>query len=199
MEGKDKIKAAALELFVERGLSASTSLITKRAGVATGLLHHHFGSKDQLILELYSDCFTDAARCTSHLFEDASEDLSFDEYFALSEKSFWADVRWGVSNWAKFQYIALIDGSLFSDQYNLDEMAVVCEMVDTFRAFHEVGVSQGYIANLPADYAISISRSVIRSATELFHDNPHLLEDGELKREIRLRHWLSTGGCSPKA
>lgn len=47
---KDVIVQAAIEVFEERGVSgASIAEITKRAGVAQGLVSYHFGGKDQLI------------------------------------------------------------------------------------------------------------------------------------------------------
>lgn len=52
--GRDEVVAAALEaaadLFAERG-PAATSIrdVAKRAGINHGLLHRHFGSKDQLV------------------------------------------------------------------------------------------------------------------------------------------------------
>lgn len=47
---KEVILQAAIEVFEERGVSgASIAEITKRAGVAQGLVSYHFGGKDQLI------------------------------------------------------------------------------------------------------------------------------------------------------
>lgn len=47
---KEVILLAAIEVFEERGVSgASIAEITKRAGVAQGLVSYHFGGKDQLI------------------------------------------------------------------------------------------------------------------------------------------------------
>ncbi len=41
---------AAIELFAERGVEgASIALITRRAGVAQGLVNYYFGGKDQLV------------------------------------------------------------------------------------------------------------------------------------------------------
>lgn len=47
---QEAIVQAAIELFAERGVSgASIAEITRRAGVAQGLVNYHFGGKDQLI------------------------------------------------------------------------------------------------------------------------------------------------------
>lgn len=47
---REVILQAAIELFAERGVSGATiAEITRRAGVAQGLVNYHFGGKDQLI------------------------------------------------------------------------------------------------------------------------------------------------------
>ncbi|MEZ0374295.1 MAG: TetR/AcrR family transcriptional regulator [Candidatus Sericytochromatia bacterium] len=51
--GQQRILAAALELFAERGYAAtSTGAIAKQAGVAEGLIFKHFRSKKELFLKL---------------------------------------------------------------------------------------------------------------------------------------------------
>lgn len=46
---KDRILEAAEKIFVERGFSdTSMSMIAKEAKVTKSLIHHHFGSKEQL-------------------------------------------------------------------------------------------------------------------------------------------------------
>lgn len=48
--GVDRILDAALEEFATRGYeAASTNLIASKAGVAKGLVFHHFGSKERLL------------------------------------------------------------------------------------------------------------------------------------------------------
>lgn len=47
---RESILQAAIELFAERGVAgASVAEITRKAGVAQGLVSYHFGGKDQLI------------------------------------------------------------------------------------------------------------------------------------------------------
>jgi len=54
MNKKERILDAALKLFVENGIDAtSTAKIAKEAGVASGLIFHHFGSKENLIRALH--------------------------------------------------------------------------------------------------------------------------------------------------
>jgi AcrR family transcriptional regulator len=49
LTARARIRDAAIELFAERGVAAATIRdIADRAGVSSGLLRHHFGSKDGL-------------------------------------------------------------------------------------------------------------------------------------------------------
>lgn len=52
---KTRILAASERLFADRGFSAtSVRMITSRAKVNLAAMHYHFGSKDQLIQELFA-------------------------------------------------------------------------------------------------------------------------------------------------
>jgi AcrR family transcriptional regulator len=64
---KDRILSAALEEFATRGYeAASTNAIAAKAGVAKGLVFHHFGSKEALLLALFE---REVARMTTLVFE----------------------------------------------------------------------------------------------------------------------------------
>ena len=70
MSAKDRIDAAAIELFVHMGVDAATTkLIAKAAGVAEGSIYRHYASKDELALKL----FMAAHRRLSSLVEAAAE------------------------------------------------------------------------------------------------------------------------------
>ncbi|UOG61533.1 TetR/AcrR family transcriptional regulator [Leptospira noguchii] len=54
-EGQKKIFLAAVEIFAQKGFSAATTIeISKKAGVAEGLIFKHFKSKKELLLRLVS-------------------------------------------------------------------------------------------------------------------------------------------------
>jgi AcrR family transcriptional regulator len=54
--GRQRILAAAVVLFAEQGYDAtSVNQVVGRAGVAKGALYHHFGSKDDLLYEVYRE------------------------------------------------------------------------------------------------------------------------------------------------
>ena len=53
---RSRIVAAAVALFAEQGYDAtSVNQVVARAGVAKGALYHHFGSKDDLLYEVYRE------------------------------------------------------------------------------------------------------------------------------------------------
>lgn len=55
-ETRELIRATALRLFRERGYDATTMrVVAQEAGVAVGNAYHHFGSKDDLVQELYRE------------------------------------------------------------------------------------------------------------------------------------------------
>ncbi len=56
VDTRSRIVAAAVSLFAEQGFDAtSVNQVVARAGVAKGALYHHFGSKDDLLYEVYRE------------------------------------------------------------------------------------------------------------------------------------------------
>src|SRR4051794_16374369 len=53
MNGRERIVAAATELFEKQGFeSATMDEIAGKAGVSKGLAYHHYASKDELLAEI---------------------------------------------------------------------------------------------------------------------------------------------------
>jgi AcrR family transcriptional regulator len=74
---KERILEAALQEFATRGYeAASTNAIAASAGVAKGLVFHHFGSKEQLLTALFD---TELQRFTDGVF--AALDLRSTDLF----------------------------------------------------------------------------------------------------------------------
>lgn len=54
-ETRNKINQAALDLFAEQGVEATTTKhIAKQAGIAEGTIYRHYVSKDDLVWDLFS-------------------------------------------------------------------------------------------------------------------------------------------------
>ena len=59
-ESRDRILAAALELFAHHGFAAtSVRMIAERAGVAQGLLYNYFEGKDALLRAIFEQSMAD--------------------------------------------------------------------------------------------------------------------------------------------
>lgn len=57
---RERLLTAALEAFAEQGFDATTTRdIAQRAGVATGMLYHHFPGKDALLLAAFEHSVAD--------------------------------------------------------------------------------------------------------------------------------------------
>src|ERR1700746_2105780 len=60
---KERIAAAALHLFAERGVDATPMpLIAEEAGVAVGSLYRYYANKEELVARLYADNYARLAQ-----------------------------------------------------------------------------------------------------------------------------------------
>jgi AcrR family transcriptional regulator len=67
---RERILDAAIELFAERGLEASTAEIAARAGVGEATLFRRFPTKDDLITAIVALMLDDAARLAAECLEE---------------------------------------------------------------------------------------------------------------------------------
>jgi AcrR family transcriptional regulator len=67
---RERIVAAATEVFAERGLEASTAEIAARAGVGEATLFRRFPTKDDLITAIIGVQFEEAANLAAQCLED---------------------------------------------------------------------------------------------------------------------------------
>jgi len=73
---RELVRSTALRLFRERGYAKTTMrAIAQEAGLATGLAHYYFPTKDHLVQELYLDVNREHAR-TARVVLDAGGDLA---------------------------------------------------------------------------------------------------------------------------
>ena len=65
---KQRIDAAALHLFAERGADATpVPMIAERAGVAVGSLYRYYGNKEELVARLYAENYARLADELRHV------------------------------------------------------------------------------------------------------------------------------------
>lgn len=107
MSKKEEIYKGAMELFVEKGLSASVNELIERIGIAKGTLYHHISGKDQLIIDIYKQLmFEIEEKCVNKYVGggDARES---------TKVIFGEIIKWFISNPTKFYYISIFESSPF--------------------------------------------------------------------------------------
>src|SRR6202000_3218123 len=67
---RERIVAAAVEVFAERGLEASTAEIAQRAGVGEATLFRRFPTKDDLVTAIVAVMLEDAAAVATSCLEE---------------------------------------------------------------------------------------------------------------------------------
>ncbi|HNS86210.1 MAG TPA: helix-turn-helix domain-containing protein [Parvularculaceae bacterium] len=91
---RERIEAAALALFVERGVDAATTReIARAAGVSEGAIYRHFDSKDELAAEMFfriharlAGLIREAARSKRGIAEQTGAVI--DAYCATADENF---------------------------------------------------------------------------------------------------------------
>src|SRR5688572_4327023 len=70
-ERREHILAAALEVFTEKGYSATTIAdVRERSAASVGSIYHHFGDKEGIAAALYVECLRDYQEAFLEAFAD---------------------------------------------------------------------------------------------------------------------------------
>jgi AcrR family transcriptional regulator len=173
-EKRQAILDAALRVFAERGIAhAPTWAISKAAGVAEGSLFTYFGSKDELIAELYRELRQDFSRHLDGLpdEEDARTRLKFiwDKYLEL-----------GRTHPERLKVLSQLraSGTLFKE--NEEPTFAFREIL---RATHEVTKGKE-LHGAPPEYLVLIMRAHAEMTMEFINAHP---ESAEMCRETGFR------------
>jgi AcrR family transcriptional regulator len=101
---RERIVAAAMEVFAERGLEASTADIAARAGVGEATLFRRFPTKDDLITAIIGVQFEESAELAESCLEDDDPWRGVERFlYVMAER---ASVDHGVSGAAKEKCMA---------------------------------------------------------------------------------------------
>jgi AcrR family transcriptional regulator len=113
---KDAIMKAALILFTQRGFHGTpTAMISKAAGVSTGILFRYFKTKNDLINSVY---FSAKARLALALDEGCEEEKGVRN----KAKRIWGNsIRWGIENPEEFLFIQQFYSSPFISDITQEE------------------------------------------------------------------------------
>lgn len=101
---RERIVAAAVEVFAERGLEASTAEIASRAGVGEATLFRRFPTKDDLVTAIIGVQFEEAAALAESCLEDDDPWRGVERFlYGMAER---ASHDHGVSDAAKERCMA---------------------------------------------------------------------------------------------
>ncbi len=101
---RERIVAAAMEVFAERGLDASTAEIAARAGVGEATLFRRFPTKDDLITAIIGVQFEESATLAAECLEDDDPWRGVERFlYGMAER---AAVDHGVAGAAKERCMA---------------------------------------------------------------------------------------------
>lgn len=139
---KELLLKAAKELFSEHGYSETTfKKISERAGVALGLLTHHFGNKEKLFLASGLDVVRELIQAIRTSIQGAQNGLDAVRLFASTYFQFALDPRQ--------DFMVLVRCSPFSDLKTIEDKEVMIrefsELYDILGECIERGVADGSI------------------------------------------------------
>ena len=153
------ILAAALNVFAERGIASTpTSAISKAAGVAEGTLFTYFGTKDELINELYKALKLELA---SALLADLPQGQDCRTTLHHVWRAF---VSWGAANGIKSKVLAQLKAS---EKLSEESLRVGAEPFVIIEQKIEEAIAKKEIRNYSCDFMAAVMAGVAE-ATIIF-------------------------------
>ncbi|MFV8327355.1 TetR/AcrR family transcriptional regulator [Flavobacterium sp. ZS1P14] len=117
MDKREKLLAAALNLFVEFGFhDTPTSKIAKEAGIASGTLFYFFPTKDELVKTLYIDI---KSRLNGHISETIKDEKSLQ---GILKGYYSATLHWALKHKTEFRFIEQFNSSPYLKQIAEEEI-----------------------------------------------------------------------------
>ncbi len=151
---KDVILNGAIDLFVDKGFSASTNELINRIGIAKGTLYHYFKSKDQLIVEIYKTLmFEIETECVSEMLEE--EDPQ-----AYTKDVFGKIVSWFIKTPNKFHYINSFEASPYIKIHALSIRETLSGPQKNIMQKVNMGVMKNYNTKLITFFDFAFTRSM---------------------------------------
>lgn len=164
---REQILASALTLFVEQGISdTSTSSIAKTAGVATGTLFHHFANKQAIVDGLYR-----------HLKEQIAGIMTaqtIEQDYIAQAKNYWlTSLDWYLENTQALKFFRLYYATPSIQRDN--KCGILQETLGFFIDFIDQAIEAGLFIDLPQEYIISHCQQGLFNTAQFLIDNPELL------------------------
>ena len=161
-EKAQAILEAASICFAERGMSASTAMIAKHAGLSEGTLFRYFPSKDELINELYLYLKKDLC---AYLSDGFSPTASLE---ARARFLWFSYISWGIKNPAANITLSHLDiGDLINPELK--------KKVGQY--FPDMGVDEAFVqspvfSGISRDFADSVFQSLADSTVKFATKDP---------------------------
>jgi len=173
-EKRNKIKNAALVLFVKRGFhNTPTSLIAKEAGVATGTLFHYFKTKEELINTLYLEIKDEMVVALAEKL-DQHETIK-----AKMKQLFFNAVTWAVEMPEQQSFFMQFSNSPFIDKLTREEGQ---ERFSGIFAVIEEGKNTDVLKKIPTPLMFEILQGMFNGTINYFLENK-VEPDGQNKLE----------------
>ena len=162
---EENIRESAYRLFYERVFSCPTSAITKDAGVSQGILFHYFGTKDELIADLYAEAVEGYYAEAATAFASGVEDP--DGFVKTLKRSWLRQVDWCLDHWVEFSYMRMFEES------ERAAAGVVPEKVVRFLDEQiERGRSLGAVRSFDDAYLVAVGTAVTAATVRHLHAHP---------------------------
>lgn len=178
---RDRILAAALELFTEYGFKGtSTAAIAQHAGVATGTLFHHFRTKEELINELYKD--TKLA-----LVDSLAAEVDKAQGVRNKIQSMWMFfVDWALTHEDKYRFFRHCEASPYIEEELREECAAqFAFLYDLFSQAVEAGV----VKNLPVPLLFALTTGMAEGFIRHLMQHPEDRDNQALRESAFAMCW----------
>lgn len=184
MTKKDAICDAALALFAEKGIEATTTReIAERAGAAEGTLYRHFNGKADLAEWLYGQCTDEMSETLAGVVED---EMDPDDRLAALVRGIFA---FFVTKPASCTYLLSVrDADLAAGDGFSPPMKM---FVDTLQEGMAQGIFQRESAPLVAGWILAM---VQRTVVFLKEDVLPIDRESAVDRTVRAAHRLASAG-----
>lgn len=177
MTKRDAICEAALELFAEKGIEATTTReIAERAGAAEGTLYRHFEGKDDLAGWLYRRCTKDLQGQLTEAVEQTSTPEARLEVLIRGVFDFFASQPTSCSYLLATRQIEMVDGE--SSEQAVPPMQFFVDVLDAGRA---QGAFRDASPRLVAGWVLSM---IQRTVLFLKEGTLEMSEQGAIDRTV---------------
>lgn len=172
---------AALKLFTEHGFHGTpTSKIAKEAGVATGTLFHYFGTKEELINQLYLEIKQELRRS---LVAGIDNERTIR---GKTQKGWMNFVTWALENPGKLQFFNQFSSSPYISNLTREEG------VQHFRFLNDLleeGKRQDMLKDMPTDLLFDITVGMCGVSAMHFMNHPERFQDHAYREMVFTAYW----------